>query len=62
LQSQAADQAGITRPDLKVLFITGCAENTTAGNGFLEPAMEMITKPLAVDALARRNRSIILDG
>jgi len=54
LQSQAPDQARITRPDLKVLFITGCAENTTLANGFLEPAMEMITKPLAVDALARR--------
>jgi DNA-binding response OmpR family regulator len=62
LQSQAADQARITRPDLKVLFITGCAENTTLANGFLEPAMEMITKPLAVDALARRNRIRILDG
>jgi hypothetical protein len=35
LQSQAADQARITRPDLKVLFITGCAENATLANGFL---------------------------
>ena len=59
LQSQAADQARITRPDLKMLFITGCAENTTLANGFLEPAMEMITKPLAVDALV--SRIIILD-
>jgi hypothetical protein len=45
-----------------LLFITGCAENTTLANGLLEPAMEMITKPLAVDALARRIWSIILDG
>jgi hypothetical protein len=45
-----------------VLFITGYAGSATLANGFLEPAMEMITKPLAVDALARRNRIKILDG
>ncbi len=59
MQSQAADQAWITRPDRKVLFITGYAENATLANGFLEPGMEMITKPFAVDALATRIRSLI---
>jgi DNA-binding response OmpR family regulator len=59
LQSQAADQARITRPDRKVLFITGFAENPTLANGFLEPAMEMITKPFAVEALATRVRAMI---
>jgi CheY-like chemotaxis protein len=51
---QLADQARERRPDLKVLFITGYAENATLANGFLEPGMAMITKPFAVDALMRK--------
>jgi PAS domain S-box-containing protein len=51
---QLADQARERRPDLKVLFITGYAENATLANGFLEPGMAMMTKPFAVDALARK--------
>ena len=46
-------------PDLKVLFITGYAENATLANGFLDPGMEMITKPFAVEALASKIRSMI---
>jgi PAS domain S-box-containing protein len=56
---QLADQARVTRPDLKVLFITGYAENATLANGFLDPGMEMITKPFAIEALATRIRSMI---
>jgi PAS domain S-box-containing protein len=56
---QLADQARVTRPGLKVLFITGYAENATLANGFLDPGMEMITKPFAIEALATRIRSMI---
>lgn len=56
---QVADAARQTRPDLKVLFMTGYAENATIANGFLEPGMEMITKPFAIDALVTRVRDII---
>ena len=56
---QLADAARETRPRLKVLFITGYAENATLANGFLDPGMEMITKPFAVEALANRIRNII---
>jgi PAS domain S-box-containing protein len=58
---QLADAARERRRDLKVLFITGYAENATLAAGFLEPGMQMITKPFAVDALAQKIRSIILD-
>jgi signal transduction histidine kinase len=58
---QLADQARVKRPDLKVLFITGYAENATLANGFLDPGMEMITKPFAVEALATKIRSMIRD-
>jgi PAS domain S-box-containing protein len=58
---QLADAAREQRRDLKVLFITGYAENATLAAGFLEPGMQMITKPFAVDALAQRIRAIIRD-
>jgi CheY-like chemotaxis protein len=56
---QLADQARLVRPDLQVLFITGYAENAAMASGFLEPGMEMITKPFPVDALAQRIREMI---
>ncbi len=59
---QLADLARERRPDLKVLFITGYAENATLANGFLDPGMEMLTKPFAVDALAGKIRTIIRDA
>jgi PAS domain S-box-containing protein len=56
---QLADAARERRPDLKVLFMTGYAENAAIASGFLEPGMEMITKPFAIDALTTRIRAII---
>ncbi|RZL61262.1 MAG: response regulator [Variovorax sp.] len=51
---QVYDAARVTRPDLKVLFMTGYAENATLANGFLQPGMEMITKPFAMEKLASK--------
>ena len=59
---QLAAQARVARPDLKVLFITGYAENAAFGNGHLDPDMQMMTKPFAVDALAKRIRAMIQRG
>jgi PAS domain S-box-containing protein len=56
---QLADQARESRPDLKILFITGYAESVAISDGFLQPGMEMITKPFDLDNLSRRIRSMI---
>jgi CheY-like chemotaxis protein len=56
---QLADQARETRPDLKVLFITGYAESVAMADGFLQPGMEMITKPFDLDHLSRRIRAMV---
>jgi PAS domain S-box-containing protein len=56
---QLADQARETRPDLKVLFITGYAESVAIADGFLQPGMEMITKPFELDNLSGRIRAMI---
>ena len=56
---QLADQARETRPDLKVLFITGYAESVAISDGFLQPGMEMVTKPFDLDNLSRRIRGMV---
>ena len=56
---QVADAARRTRPDLKVLFVTGYAENAVVGNGHLDPGMQVITKPFPMTTLALRVREII---
>ncbi|MFC0386004.1 PAS domain-containing protein [Muricoccus vinaceus] len=56
---QLADAARALRPDLKVLFITGYAENAAISNGHLEPGMHVLTKPFAMEALAARIRELI---
>jgi len=55
---QMADAARTSRPDLKVLFITGYAENAVVGNGRLEPGMAVLTKPFPIEAMAARIRSM----
>ncbi len=59
---QMADAARAARPRLKVLFITGYAENAVVGNGQLEPGMHVVTKPFAMEALGRRITDIIRNG
>ena len=56
---QMADAARAVRPDLKVLFITGYAENALLTNGQLETGMAVLTKPFTVEALAARIREMI---
>ena len=47
------------RPDLKVLFITGYAEHAAVRGGFLDPGMQMITKPFTFDLLTAKVREMI---
>jgi CheY-like chemotaxis protein len=51
---QVADAARLRRPGLKVLLMTGYAENATLAKGVLEAGMEMMTKPFAIDDLIDR--------
>jgi PAS domain S-box-containing protein len=56
---QVADAARVSRPGLKVLFITGYAENAAIGKGGLADGMYVVTKPFQMDMLAHRIREII---
>ncbi len=56
---QVADAARVARPKLKVLFITGYAENAVLSQGHLAPGMHVMTKPFAMEALASRISALL---
>ena len=56
---QVADAARSTRPDLKVLFVTGYAENAAVGNGLLAAGMHVIAKPFVMAAFSNKVREMI---
>lgn len=59
---QLADAARVLRPNLKVLFITGYAENAVFSHGHLRHGFEVLTKPFAIDVLANRILGLIKSG
>jgi DNA-binding response OmpR family regulator len=59
---QLADTARIRRPSLKVLFITGFAENASVRNGLLAPGMQVMKKPFSMVALASKVQNMIKGG
>jgi len=56
---QVADAGRTARPGLKVLFITGYAENAVIGNGHLDPGMQILTKPFAIEELGEKIRDMV---
>jgi PAS domain S-box-containing protein len=51
---QVADAGRVLRKDMKVLFITGFAENAAVGSGYLDHGMEILAKPFAMTALSTK--------
>ncbi len=56
---QVAEAARKLRPELKVLFITGYAENAVLSHGRIDTGMHVLTKPFAMEALASRIRGLL---
>ncbi len=56
---QVADAGRAVRPGLKVLFITGYAENAVLSHGHLDPGMHVLTKPFAMEVLGSRIKELI---
>ncbi|SET24389.1 MULTISPECIES: ATP-binding protein [unclassified Pseudomonas] len=56
---QLAEIGRQIRPQLKVLFITGYAEHAAVRGGFLDPGMQLITKPFTFDLLTAKVREMI---
>ena len=51
---QLAEMARAQRPTLPVLFVTGYAANATVRASFLDPGMDMISKPFSMTELAAK--------
>ncbi|CAN5741144.1 hypothetical protein BH11PSE13_BH11PSE13_04710 [soil metagenome] len=56
---QLAEFARQQRPGLHILFMTGYAEHATTRAEFLEPGMDLIAKPFAIDDFAQRVEQIV---
>ena len=56
---QVADAARVSRPHLKVLFVTGYAETAVLQHGLLDPGMHVMTKPFAMEIFANRVKALI---
>lgn len=56
---QLADALRVDRPDLRILFVTGYAENAVLNHGHLEHGMHVMTKPFLSDAFARRVKDLL---
>ena len=56
---QLAELGRASRPELKVLFITGYAENAVLNHGHLAVGMHVLTKPFSMAGLARRIKELV---
>ena len=56
---RVAEAGRAARPDLKVLFITGYAQNTALRGFDLAPGMHLLTKPFSMEVLVNKIKDII---
>ena len=56
---QVVDAARGLRPGLKVLFMTGFAENAALSGGVLDPVTQVLTKPFGMGALVGKVRGML---
>ncbi len=59
---QMAEAGRALRPGLKVLFITGYADNAVLGHDHLAEGMQVMVKPFSMELLATRVREIIAEA
>ena len=54
-----ADAALKTRPDLKVIFMTGFTRNAVVHNGVLDPGVNFLAKPFSLEELSAKIREVL---
>ena len=56
---QLAERLAGERPDMKVLFVSGYAENTVLQHGHVDITRRFLQKPFSLKALARKVREVL---
>lgn len=56
---ELAETLRATRPDMKVIFISGYAQGALAPAGILKPGTVLVNKPFTVRALSARLREVL---
>jgi PAS domain S-box-containing protein len=59
---QMAEAGRVLRPGLKVLFITGYADNAVLSHGHLAKDMQVMVKPFSMEVLATRVKAMITEA
>jgi DNA-binding NtrC family response regulator len=54
-----ADECLRRRSDLKILFTTGYTPNTVVHGGVLDPGVNFLGKPFALEQLAKKVRAVL---
>ena len=58
---ELADKLSISRPETKILFVTGYSDNDIGDHGVLDPQIELLQKPFTPQTLSRKIRDVIED-
>ena len=54
-----ADRVAESRPDIKVLYLSGYTDEAIVRHGVLEPGIAFLQKPFTADVLARKVREVL---
>ena len=57
--AQLAETLAAERPEMKVLFVSGYAENTILGHGPIDVMTQFLQKPFSLEELARKIRKVL---
>jgi FixJ family two-component response regulator len=60
--AKLAEQLSSERPEMKVLFVSGYAENTVLQHGAIDIAGQFLQKPFTLKSLARKIREALGSG